>query len=410
MKKNIILAAALLTAIAAFAEDGFLDRPAGIQYGHLTLRPYVSLSYTFDSNPDSSRSGDNNASYWTVNPGVDFDYKGENWKIYGLAYYQYHAFSSGNESQLNNSSYGEQLGFDWTNIEDRGPGWAFKAYERYMRVDQNDDFGDGEGKGLWRNRDQVEASVILQRRFNEFWHAGINGSYYRLKYDNDPASYGPLYGWDRWTAGLQLGCTLSQWTDFFIAGGYQSFNQESNIYGPNTVGSHSDGWTAHIGVGSYMTDKISYRVSGGVSTFNYGDESSDSGFTYQGNLKWKITDSLTTMLLFSSYYHPSEREYGSAVRCDSVSWGIAKSLISDKLNATFDIAYRRDTHVYSRSVASEWDLNLITARLGVNYRINRLFSVFARGEYQDEINDGDGIGNHYDYDRWRVTVGVKFTY
>ena len=116
-----------------------------------------------------------------------------------------------------------------------------------------------------------------------------------------------------------------------------------------------------------------------------------------------------TSLLASSYYHPSEREAGSAVRCDSISWGIAKALVRNKLNATFDVAYRHDTHVYTYRNGSDWDINLLTARLSVNYIVNRLITVFARGEFQDEMNEGV-VGNRYDYDRWRATLGVKFTY
>lgn len=409
--KNLVFTSLLIASCAAFADAEIRDREPGIKIGErLTLRPYVCMSYTFDSNPDSMRDeGGEEASYWTINPGFDFDFAGENWKVTGLAYYQYHAFSSGRESSLDNSSYGEQLGFEWSNVENGGKGWGAQISERYSVVNQNDDIAHSDGRGLWRDRQQFDATAALMRRFNDRWHASLNASYYWLDYANDEKSFAHLYGWERWTAGLQFGYTASKWTDIFIAGGYQGYSQDTSS-NPEAISQESQGWTIHAGIGSYLTDRISYRVSAGFSQFRYADVDTANGFTYQGDLSWKFADTWSTTLLFASYYQPSEREYGSAVRCDSVSWGIAKSLIRGKLNATFDAAYRHDGQVHTSAYAADWQLNIITARLALNYRINRLFTVFARGEFQSEVNGGDEISRHYDYERWRATIGVKLTY
>ncbi len=405
--KKILHVLALLIAGTVLAEDGFLARPSGIKFNRLTLRPYVSFSYTFDSNPDCGKKGAMNSSYWTANPGVGLTYDGENWKLNGNAYYMYHAFSSGEASSLNNHSYGEQLGFFWSDIVNRGKGWALSINERYTKVNQNDDFAHSDGKGLWRDRQQFDAGIVLQRRFNETLYSAVNAGFYWIDYENDPKAYGPLYGWERWSAGAEVGVRACKWADVFLAGGYQRFTQDS----PHGLGlkNASDGWTAHAGATGDLSEKLTYRVSGGVSTFHYAGADDSAGFTYEASIKWKITDTLMTSLLASSYYHPSEREAGSAVRCDSISWGIAKALVRNKLNATFDVAYRHDTHVYTYRNGSDWDINLLTARLSVNYIVNRLITVFARGEFQDEMNEGV-VGNRYDYDRWRATLGVKFTY
>lgn len=407
---KVVFASVLIASSVAFADADILEREPGIKIGErITLRPYISLSYTFDNNPYVSRDDEENASYWTINPGFDFEYMHSNWEIVGSAYYQYRAFMTGHENSLNNTSYGEQLGLKWSNIENGGKGWGMQISERYQVINQNDDFSNGDGRGMWRDRQQFDFSAVFQRRFNEHWHASANASYYWLDYVNDATQYAHLYGWDRWTAGLQFGYTASKWTDFFIAGNYQGYTQDTyDSYG--NISRESKGLTVHLGVGSYLTDRISYRVSGGWSRFEYGDSSNANGFTYQGNLNWKFAKTWSTSLLFGSYYQPSERQYGSAVRCDSVSWGLAKSLVRGKLNTTFDVAYRRDTHVYNSGANSDWDINIITARLALNYRINRIFSLFARGEFQSELNGGDGVRRHYDYERWRLTAGLKFTY
>lgn len=406
--KKILFTSALLASCAAFADADVLNRPAGIKIGErITLRPYVCFSCTFDSNPDSERSAGNKDVYWTANPGFNLDYVGDNWKVSGNVYYQYHAYSSGRGNSLDNSSYGEQLGVSWSSASGDGASWGLTLSERYSVVNQNDDLSHSDGKGLWRDRQQFDVSAAFQRRFNEHWHASVNASYYWLDYANDTSSFAPLFGWGRWTAGAQVGCTLSQWTDLFVSGNYQGYTQDNKGDG---VGSQSEGFTVHAGLASHMTERISYSVSAGYSQFEYGDKYTSRGFTYQGNLNWKFAETWSTTLLFSSYYQPSERERASSTRCDSISWGLAKSLVRGKLNATFDLAYRHDENEYSSESSADWDLNIITTRLALNYNVNRLLSVFARAEFQTELNGGEEISRHYDYERWRTTIGVKLSY
>lgn len=411
--KNLVIASALLATGAVFADADVLDRPAGIKIGErLTLRPYLNLSCSIDSNPDSQRDAAGCTDvYWSINPGAGIDFSGEQWKVNGSVYYQYHAYTSDRQSQLSNSSYGEQLGITWTSVDDNGASWSFMASERYSVVNQADDFKNFDGKGLWRDRQQLDISAAISRRFNDRWHASINGSMYWLDYANDQASLAPLYGWGRWSAGAQIGCTLSKWTDLFISGSYSGYSQDNAGDMSRTSSSGtSQGWTVHAGIGSYLTDRITYRVSGGVSSFEYGGDHKSTTFTYQGDLHWKIGETWSTTLLLSSYYQPSEREYDAAVRCDNISIGFSKSFIRGKLSATLDAAYRRDSNMYASTTAADWDLNLITARLGLNYTLNRLISFFGRVEFQTELNGGEEISRHYDYERWRASLGVRLSY
>ena len=94
MRKLAICAAVGIMATGGFAE--VLDRPSGIKIGQrMTLRPYVSLSATYDSNVNAynSSSGDNDDVIWTVNPAFSLDYKGENWSLLLNGYYNYRAYS-----------------------------------------------------------------------------------------------------------------------------------------------------------------------------------------------------------------------------------------------------------------------------------------------------------------------------
>jgi len=267
----------------------------------------------------------------------------------------------------------------------------------------------------------LEAYELIVGRL-ERWHGDINGSYYLINYKNDQQAYAPLYGWTRWTVGAQAGYVASKWTDIILMGNYQGYTQdndtdlggESGQTRGKNIGSNSQGYTFHIGLGSYATQKISYRLSGGYTCFKYADGAEDcGGFTYDASGHWRISDTWNMMLLASSYYHPSETEYGSASRTDSVSWGLGHSMIRNKLSATLDLTYRREDRVYTEYVSSSAVDDIVTARLGLNYTLNRFLSVFGHAEYQKSFTDGDSNGRYADdcdYDRWRLSLGLRLTY
>ena len=194
--------------------------------------------------------------------------------------------------------------------------------------------------------------------------------------------------------------------------GYHGYNQDNAGYaGSRRANRRSDGYTAQVGIGSFATERISYSALAGWSRFDYGDATSDDGFVYTISGNWKISDTLHTMLLATSYYQPSEREQASRARVDSVSWGIAKSLVRGKLNTTLDMTYRHETIDSISRSGIDYDLDVVTARIGFNYIFNRFFSFFAYGEYLRSWDSEKRSNSGYcDYDRWRVTGGVRLTY
>jgi hypothetical protein len=125
-----------------------------------------------------------------------------------------------------------------------------------------------------------------------------------------------------------------------------------------------------------------------------------------------MTDNWNMMLLATSYYQPSEREYACANRVDSISWGIGHSMIRGKLRAKFDVAYRRETREYSANVGQGYDEDIFSARLGLDYTINRFLSVYGRLEYQGCWFSVDPGSYYYDndYNRFRGTIGFRLTY
>ena len=368
----MVVSASVLTASA-----DVVDRPSGFKIGErMTLRPYVSLSYTYDSNTDSAKHA-KSGSTWVVNPGLGAEYKGDNWEIAGRAWYRYHAYNRYSK-QLNESSFGETLTFKWADSLPNEKGWSILLSESFTQIAQDDDMTDHSGRGIGRDRKTFQASGVIERRINEHLHAAIDASYYMLDYDNNVKEYAPLYGWKRALVGSEIGYAASKWTDFILAANYGWYWQD-NI--PNNVrySDESRGWTVMAGFGTRATEKIEYRILTGWSRFEYaeGDADDIDGWTYQLSGKWKITDTWNMMLLAASYYQPSEREMCSAIRVDSISW----------------------------------DDDIITARLGLNYTLNRFLQIYGRLEYQTDMCDGGNVrGHNYDYDRFRGTVGMRLTY
>lgn len=407
-----------LASLGVAAQAEFADRPAGFKIGQrLTLRPYVSFDFTYDSNADQQPDNEGETS-WFVNPHLDLNYKSEHFTADAGLFYGYRAYDS-NARSLNGHDYGETIRLAWTTAGRDEKGWTILLNERYQRVSEDDDMQNNNGRGLWRQRGEFSIDGAIERRFTEKLHANINGGYYYLDYDNDGDRYMNLYGWQRLMAGAEVGYALSRWTDFVLAGSYQSYTQDnsddlshySDSYG--TKGNYSresQGYTVQGGIQSHATEKISYRLLAGWSRFEYADVAEDDGFTYSASVNWKINDTWNTMLLAESYYQPSEREFGSANRVDSVSWGLAHSMIRGKLNATFDVAYRRETREYTDASAWEYDEDIFSFRLGLDYTINRYLAVYARGEYQACLFDGDMGGIDRDYDRFRVSVGFRLQY
>ena len=114
--KNRVSVIALFTMLAgmAIAQQGVTkpqteSRPMGFRFfnQHLTIKPYVSLSYTYDSNVDADRSSSDD-SVFAINPAVDFEWHGSKWMLVGNVWYRHRYFCEYND-EMGEDSYGESL-------------------------------------------------------------------------------------------------------------------------------------------------------------------------------------------------------------------------------------------------------------------------------------------------------------
>lgn len=427
MKKHIIhfsLAFSLVGAVSCLsARAEVLDRLSGLKIGErLTLRPYVSMSLTYDSNVRSRSGGavrDGGDCLWTIAPTLGLTYNAENWSLLLTGYYNYRQYFKSENQEENSHNFGQDLRWNWANSTGAEKGWSLILGESYRQVTMAEDMTLADGSNYSSDSRQLQFSGALQRLFTDKLHADVNASYYWLDYidDNATCSY---YGWDRWMVGAEAGYAFSRWTDFLISGSYQGYTQDNAesaktdvVHGRN-ISDSSSGYTLQAGLGSFMTERISYRLLAGWSMFDYGDGADKSnGFAYTASGNWKIGETWNTMLLATSYYQPSERQYASKSRVDAISWGIAKVMVRGKLRANLDIRYRRETNEYTIDSVGDYDytLDILTGRIGLSYSLNRFLSVFANAEYQKSLNDHDDQRNGaYDYDRFRATVGFALSY
>lgn len=413
MKRTVLflcLVSMLLAVSAVRAE--MLDRPTGVKIGQrMTLRPYVSISATYDSNVHSRHSKPSDDVIWSISPTLTMNYKAEKWSLLASAFYNYNAYCKSENKENNRHSYGQDLRWNWSNATGQEKGWTLVLGEAFRQITMADEITLGNGKGYSADSRQLQVSAAAQRRFSEKWHADANASYYWMDYMNDTTVPNSFYGWQRWTVGAEAGFAPSPWTDFLISAGYHGYTQD-NVSGAN-ISDNSHGWTVQAGLGSFMTERISYRALAGWSRFEYGEgTTTDDGFVYTVSGNWKIGDTWNTMLLATSYYQPSERQRAARSRVDSVSWGLAKKMVRGKLRGTLDLRYRRET-TEQAVAATEYDytLDIVTGRLGLDYSLNRFLSLFAAAEYQRSWNDeGDRYNGFYDYDRWRLTGGIRLSY
>ena len=416
--KTTVAAAFALISCALFAQQGVTkpqteSRPTGFRFfnQHLTIKPYVSLSYTYDSNVDADRTSSDD-SVFAINPAVDFEWRGAKWMLVGNMWYRHRYFCEYND-EMGEDSFGESLQFRYASSAQNEKGWSLMLSERYAFISQSDDLDSRNGRGIWRDRQTFDVAGVLERRFTERWHMDIQGQYSWLDYENNKNNY-PLFGWSQYSAGVQFGYAASKWTDMLVAAGYSRFNQDLSGFDIDTSRHYadtSDSYSIQGGLGTRATERISYRALMGASWFDYGNAgSTDCGWTYTLSANWRIHRQVQLSLLGSSYYEPSDECVGQARKVYNLSGGVSYLTLGDRMKLSGNIAWRFDETCYSDEVyTSRYNYNRthVSTRLAADYLLNRWTSIFAQMIWADESADSN---NRLNYSRLRGILGVRFHY
>lgn len=399
-------------AAAAFGDEAASSKPLGFRFfgNHLTIKPHVSLAYTYDSNVDTGRHAEDD-SIFSVEPGADVNWVGDRWKLSGSLFYRYKSYAEHNES-LDENSYGETLNFSYNATAADEQGWSAMFGERFAHISQSDDIGNRDGRGVWRDRETTDVTGAFEYRFTPRFHMDVSAQYDRLDYDNDLSKYAPMYGWTEYSAGLEAGYAFTKWTDVLLGGSYGHYDQDGGVVDAMRYADNSKTWSVMGGVGSRATERISYRALMGASWFEYGNcGETQCGWTYSLSGDWQIRRDLKFSVLGSSYYQPSERNIGQATKVYSLGAGVSYLTLADKLNLTANVTWRLDQSAYSDPYygkRSDYDETVLAVRFGADYLINRYASVFANVTWEEEWCDNSN--DDYDYDRFRGTLGVRLHY
>lgn len=396
---SCVLGSICFLFVSLLVPDSFAQDTRGFKYNNLTVSPYVNLEYSYDSNVDYDSGSENSDGYFSINPGVDLTYQGNEWGLSGSAWYsrdQYLTFD-----ELDADRYGETLSF----YRESAKGWRLLVEQSYLNSSQNDSIIDG-GRGLYRDREQFTLTGALSYQLSERTGVTLSGMYSELDYANDGNKYGTLYGNQHWTTGLQLSRKLTEKSNVLLSGSYNEQTSDgTQKVGTRKTSDTSTGYSVMAGVGSRATKRITYSVMTGLEWFNYGDEDLLMGWTYSLNANWTITRKLAASVSGSSHYQPSESEANQAMQVYMLSAGLVYRPMR-KLTTRFDMAYRREENEYAVGPAGASTDDVFSVRTRADYELMRYASVYGGLEYETRFSDYE----EDEFDRYRATLGLQFRY
>lgn len=395
-QKLICHATALCSLLLLGAGYSLAQDSRGFKFNNLTVSPFVNLEYRYDSNVNYENGSEESDSILRVNPGVDLTYQGDMWGLNGSAWYAHDWYKE--MDRLDTDSYGESLEF----YRESAKGWRLVLSESYIKSSENDSLTDG-GKGLWRDRNQFDLKGALSYQFSEKTSVTLNGLYSDLSYANDSSQYYPLYGWQEWTAGLELARKLSEKSNVLLNGAYQQYSSD----GATQIDDSSVGYSLQAGLGSRATQRIRYHLLTGVGWYNNDDEGAEAGWTYSADASWVINKKWAASLAGSSMFQPSERESNQAVHAYVMSAGLTYKP-TRLLSTRFDVAFRREEEQFENGVAGgiQSTDDMYSVRVRADYQLMRYVTLYGGLEYEDQMSDDSTS----EFDRYRATLGLNFRY
>jgi len=372
----------------------------GFNLGNLNVSPFVNASYMYDSNIYSSED-ERDDSIYTVNPGVDLNYRGNEWGMSGSAWYGYDYYQKYRKSDA--SRYGERFSF----YRDSHAGWRFLVGQGFLNSSQNDSILDG-GQGIWRDRYQIDGNALLGYTFSERLAATLTGFYTLFDYKKDTRDFpSNLYGWYEVALGLEVSRKMTEKSNLLLNLSSQYYESQADDFA--NVSGRSMGYTAQLGVGSRLTERIRYRIMAGVNAMDAAETDFLLGASYSVDVSWVMARQWAMTVAGSSYFQPSEYTVAQTKQVYAGSWGLTyKPFV--KLTAGLDLAYRREDNLtldgYEGSIGENYANDQFSARLRGNYSLHRYVSLFSTIEGIQNYSEAP----NRDYDRVRITIGLSLRY
>lgn len=452
MKRFLVtaFAVAALPAFQALADEG----PEGIRIGVARLSPFLNLSYLYDSNPNNANDGRKDdfervdasiedadvkiekSSGYTIQPGINLTLPGNNWKLVGSAYFLLDHYMDGTEDD--HKDWSESLTFSG----ETDGGLRYKISEEIRKAQYSEDFKDNIGNSMEfrdlqklieelgdqdSDRTYQNYSFSLAKSLTEKSDIELSGTYSDTDYDDDSLFDSCSYGG---TLGFTL--KLTEKSDGFIRSSYIIHEEDENDSTSDANRTHKNAYATSksksirglIGLRSRATEKVTYDVGVGVEHYKdfedeMGDSDSETGFYYDANITWKATPRLTISLVGDSSFQPAEDVGSNSEQSSSIGLN-ANYRPFERWKFSCGIAYRVED--YTRKLSEDEADNFYTDDKGKNakdrkddgiatffravYGICEYASVFGDVRYTDISSSID----EYDYDRYRLSIGMALRY
>lgn len=369
-----------------FAVGQTLGGPGeGIQLGQVNLSPYVSGSYSHDSNPALDASDEREDEITELHGGIHLSGSGEQFSWESDFWGTDKRFDKLDE--FDNTDFGEMVNL----IMNSKGGTTLKIDQQAYEVEDIDRVSSSiEKVKVFR------ISSELSRHITEKTH--LSGFYrYTDKDYDDP----DRFSFSSHEFDLQADYDLSEKTAIYASSKFSELEGISN----NDKGEVLDGI---IGFLVNVTDKIDAKAGVGLMELN-SDDSDEQEATFEAKIQYAVTDKVELNLNGYREIEPSSISSENYVTISKAEVEIIYTMFTS-LRLTLAGTYR------------EFDLNN-PFELGeelVN-KTEDLYSLIARLDYQTpadalelfligEVNDQDSTIDSIDYSQYSISAGISIQY
>ncbi|MDO8837349.1 MAG: outer membrane beta-barrel protein [Parvibaculum sp.] len=273
----------------------------------------------------------------------------------------------------------------------------------YTQTHEDRDFPDAVANAAEPTEFSVlQAEISLDHRFNRVT-TRVGAGYADYDYDNVPLIGGGVFvqddrDYERFNQFVQLGYDVSPDTNVYIRG---TLNQRKYDQQPPVVATDrdSDGYSVVGGAEFRVTNLVRGGVYAGYQEQSYDDPTLPeiSGLSYGANLDWSVTPLTTIRLEAAATIEETTTVGASGYMAQSVGIGVDHELTRDVTVGARASYGNNDYEGVGRSD------DIIRAGVGVDYLINRNFSVGLAYDYTERSSNVPGL----DFDRNEVGLTLK---
>ena len=400
-----MLRLSLLAVVASYAKPG-----EGIKWGNLTLRPFVDISTTWDSNVRYADSNEKDDFFLDTVPGITFVNKTEKLSLSVRGWGQFRRYLD--VTDLDSDSYGQKLGAVWGE-GDRLTLTVNEKYAHYEIEQRSVDTLNLASQNLMLtedrtesvNRDLFDVGPVLGYDISEKLQADVGYNYSSVNYKQN------FFDWYENRGQIELRQKVTDKTSALVNGQYSE--QSSDGYANDSK--------YYILRGGFLyeaTMKVAFKGSAGYGSYDFGNKSplgqdlDTDFFSFDLAATWQVTEKILVEAMARNNIQPAaqypENTKEISLASLGASYDITKSWIlslagswryDDYIGKVQDLddQYRyKNTTIYS-------------GRLRLDYKPRiKFFDVYAETTYENsDSNIQDDFGN---YDQWRVALGLALRY